>query len=48
MRKYMKNMIFGFCGIKLTHFQIFDKMRVRDNNNKKELLKGVKNEASNI
>jgi NAD(P)H dehydrogenase (quinone) len=47
MRKYIKSMILGFCGIKLTHFQIFDKMRVRDEENRKWLLKNVLAEAGN-
>jgi NAD(P)H dehydrogenase (quinone) len=47
LRKYMKSMIFWFCGIKLTHFQIFDKMRVRDEKSRRILLRNVNEEASN-
>lgn len=47
MRKYIKNMILGFCGIKLSHFQIFDKMRIRSEEERKQFLNMVWNESRN-
>ena len=31
----------GFCGIKLTHFQVIDKMRLRDEKNRINLLNNI-------
>jgi hypothetical protein len=43
----MKSMIFGFCGIDLKYFQIFDKMRTKNDQDRKDILIKVKQEAKN-